>query len=364
MRLALLLPVVLVAGCSSAAGADRPTWHTAVAQAMSTTHRPALTDQTCRSALRLTAGGDRLRLRLSGATAASDARVRVSVRVDGAPVPVTVDGARDLLVPAGGSVLSDPVALPVAPGDALTVSLAFTGSVEPAAHQVGATTLLCSAPGSGDLTETASGEGFSYAGRQGLVVDDVAVEGGRPGVLAVGDSLTDPVLAPGTYPRWTDVLDARLPADVPVANAAVAGNRLLVPGGNGPALVDRFARDVLSRDGVGTVVLLAGTNDITAGATAAQVTGALDRLGRQLSGRRVLLATVPPASERGPELEAVRQAVNAWVRASSYEVLDADAVLRDPDRPARLRPAYDLDALHLTPAGHRALGEAVAAALG
>jgi lysophospholipase L1-like esterase len=63
-----------------------------------------------------------------------------------------------------------------------------------------------------------------------------------------------------------------------------------------------------------------------------------------------------------PDKERVRQAVNAWMRTSGEldAVIDFDAAVRDPDRPARLRPAYDTgDHLHLNAAGQRAMGEAV-----
>jgi lysophospholipase L1-like esterase len=41
-------------------------------------------------------------------------------------------------------------------------------------------------------------------------------------------------------------------------------------------------------------------------------------------------------------------------------VIDFDAAVRDPERPGRLRPAYDTgDHLHLNAAGQRAMGEAV-----
>jgi lysophospholipase L1-like esterase len=60
--------------------------------------------------------------------------------------------------------------------------------------------------------------------------------------------------------------------------------------------------------------------------------------------------------------DAVRQAVNHWIRtAGAFDaVVDADAVLRDPRRPARLLPAYDSgDHLHPGDAGYRALAGAI-----
>jgi lysophospholipase L1-like esterase len=60
--------------------------------------------------------------------------------------------------------------------------------------------------------------------------------------------------------------------------------------------------------------------------------------------------------------EAVRQAVNGWIRSAGEfdAVIDFDAAVRDPARPGRLRPEYDDgDHLHLGAAGQRALGDSV-----
>ena len=61
--------------------------------------------------------------------------------------------------------------------------------------------------------------------------------------------------------------------------------------------------------------------------------------------------------------EADRQAVNAWIRQPGNfdAVIDFDAATRDPARPDRLAPAYDSgDALHPSPRGYRAMGDAIA----
>ena len=64
--------------------------------------------------------------------------------------------------------------------------------------------------------------------------------------------------------------------------------------------------------------------------------------------------------------EALRGEVNAWLRATDEidALIDFDAVVRDPDRPSRLRPEFDSgDHLHLQDRGYAAMGDHVDLAL-
>jgi len=82
---------------------------------------------------------------------------------------------------------------------------------------------------------------------------------------------------------------------------------------------------------------------------------------------RVLGATITPyvGSEYyhpGPLSEADRQAVNQWIRAAGHfdAIVDFDQVTRDPAHPDRLLPSLDCgDHLHPSPAGYRAMAEAI-----
>ena len=67
-----------------------------------------------------------------------------------------------------------------------------------------------------------------------------------------------------------------------------------------------------------------------------------------------------------PERESVREKVNDWIRSSGEfdGVVDLDAVVRDPNHPTQLLPAYDSgDHLHPNNAGCRAEGNAFPLAL-
>jgi lysophospholipase L1-like esterase len=266
-------------------------------------------------------------------------------------------------------VTTDPIELNVVPGADVAVSFAVTGSAKLSEHLVGAATGWCTGTGTSNHTTDTTGAAFTTPSREGLVVEALEVRTATPrtdGILVVGDSLTDPPLPPDTYQRWTDVVATR--TGRPVANVAIGGNRVMLPGGYGRTLSERFADDVLDRPGAGTVVLFAGTNDVSTGITAAALTARLGELCRQAKAHhlRVVLVTLVPAWRRPLAREQVRQQVNAWIRTTpDADVrVDADALVRDPTQPTRLLPAYDFgDGLHLSTAGHQVLGQAIATAL-
>ena len=121
--------------------------------------------------------------------------------------------------------------------------------------------------------------------------------------------------------------------------------------------------------GATDVVLHIGTNDIAAGRNGQEIVGGLVRFTglARAAGKRVFLTTITP-SDAGPHgsarAAAVRDGVNRWVRERGAEyadgVFDFAAAVADPARPGRLLGRYDSgDGLHLSPAGYRALADAV-----
>jgi lysophospholipase L1-like esterase len=201
---------------------------------------------------------------------------------------------------------------------------------------------------------------------------------GPPGaIVAFGDSITDGYRSSeDVNRRWPDVLAARLRRG-PVArrfgvlNAGIGGNRVLLDGGtHGQSAVQRLDRDVLSRSGVRTVILLEGINDIQQlphQLDPTKITAGLADLAARsrAHGLRVIGGTLTPFKGcvcYSSREETTRQAVNAWIRGSGTfdAVVDFDAALRDPADPRRMLPAYDSgDHLHPGDAGYEAMGNAV-----
>jgi lysophospholipase L1-like esterase len=218
------------------------------------------------------------------------------------------------------------------------------------------------------------------------MVADVEVEAPRDAaaLVAIGDSITDGHGATtDANNRWPDLLAERLRAKgaaMGVVNAGIGGGRLLQDG-LGPNLAARFDRDVLSRSGVTHAIVLIGVNDMgsqhhnTADTPADRqlLLANLKLAHRQLAERAhahgvcLIGGTVTPYAgsdyyHPNADNEADRQALNEWIRHSGVfdAVADFDAALRDPARADHLGKAVDVgDGLHPSPAGFRAMAEAV-----
>ena len=355
-----------------------------------------LRDATLRQIVHLTVGGSQLRVRVSNAfgtqplhlTAVHVARPvsAGSAEIDAASdTAVTFSGARDVTVPAGAEYLSDAVAFPVAALSNLAISIHFD---QPPVGETGhpgsrATSYLVH----GDLVSAASLPDATTV-EHWYQVSGVDVVGSdkAAAVVTLGDSITD---GHGTTTngndRWPDILAARMQAEkstrmMGVLNEGIGGNRLLLDG-LGPNALARFDRDVLAQTAVRAVIVLEGVNDlgtltrdhdVSAEEHAALVSRIEAAYAQMIErarahGVRVIGATILPygGSEYyhpGPDNEADRQAVNAWIRDAGHfdAVVDFDKLTRDPEHPDHLLPAYDSgDHLHPGPVGYKAMGDVI-----
>lgn len=353
-----------------------------------------LQDATLRQVVHLSAGGIILRVRLSNAFGTAPLHLtsaHVAHPVSNAAAAIdpasdralTFSGRADVTIPAGADYLSDPLGFVTAPGSDLAVSIHYD---EPPRQQTGH-------PGSRATSYLAHGDLVSAADLANakkiehwyqLSGVDVGVGAGGFTVVALGDSITDGHgSTTNGNDRWPDVLAQRLERagrNVAVVNAGIGGNHLLTDG-LGPNALARFDRDVLGQAAVREVIVLEGINDLgklaaSGHATAAEHAALVEQMiaaykqivARAHAGKiRVIGGTILPyvgcdvyhpdaASERD------REAVNAWIRAPGHfdAVIDFDAVMRDPSKQERLRPAFDCgDHLHPSPAGYAAMANAI-----
>ena len=342
---------------------------------------------TVRYRVTLTGAGSKLRVRISnedGEQPLGLTEATVALAGDGfAARPgsmrqLAFGGAGAVTVPAGAPAVSDPVELAVAPGTELLVSLSLAS---PLLNDARGGATLAFAPGDQARAD---------------VLHDVKLLPGRPAVtgvsvlsnpairviVAMGDFITDGNRGEiGALHGWPEQLARRLAAArkgrYTVVNAGIGGNRLLAPGW-GDAGLARLDRDALRIEGISHLILLEGTNDIGMsgkgpfGDNPELSADELIRGYRQVIARahargvKVILGTLTPAggspSHSSPAKDAIREAVNRWIRTAGEAdgYIDFDKVTGDPAAPGTLRNDYDFgDRLHPSDAGYMAMANGI-----
>ena len=342
---------------------------------------------TLREVVHVSAGGDTLRVRFSNLfgtgpllIGAADlaATAQGSAIVPGTDHAMTFHGQPSVLIPAGALAFSDPISLKTAPFADLTVSFYLPSPSGPITEHQLANATSYHVPGNAvsqpDLESPSTVTTWEYL--NGI---DVLTSNKNTAIVTIGDSITD-----GAYSslnangRWPDELARRLQANAKyrsfsVVNEAISGNRLLLDGA-GPNALARFDRDVLAQSGAKYLIVLEGINDIGTlkrdpndHTTAADIILALDQLVERAHTHGILVigATLTPYQGAGYYTdagEAIRKAVNEWIRTShTFDgVIDFDAAVRDPDHPDRFLPQYEHgDHLHPDDAGYKAMGDAI-----
>lgn len=349
-------------------------------------------DQSFRMIVHPTIGGDQVRVRLSNLMGdrpvtfepvhiARSLLVTGPTLVPGSDVPVLFGGQSSITIAPGAEAISDPTAFSYQVGDDLAISFHVVGESGPITwHALAFNPNYISLPGVGDTTADLTGLSFTQPSLGWFFISgvDVLAPDSAGTMVALGDSITD-----GAYTvlntRWTDDFERRL-RDAGVAmgvlNEGINSNTVTEEGIDsasayqGPAAVDRFARDVLQRPGVRSIVILEGTNDLAAGVSADAVFAGIRSMVKRAkaAGLCVVVGTIMP--RRNTPLspwdaatdEPQRQALNAAIRAQTDidGIADFDAAMAsplDPTQPNLL--LYFVDQLHPTPLGTQVMANAV-----
>jgi lysophospholipase L1-like esterase len=360
-----------------------------------------ITSKTVRVVTRPTIGGKKLRVRLSnefGVTPLTIAAAHIALTDQDSRIQPATDhvltfgGSPKITIPAGAPAFSDPVEIEVKPFAEVSISLYVPGTVATASSHLQSSHDSYFA-GPGDMTSMQDLPS-SETKRPAYFVSgiDIWAPYSTSTTVAFGDSITEGAgRKSGQYLDYPDQLAKRLAAQgittMAVVNQGIGGNRILHDV-TGPSALSRFDRDVLSLPGTANLIVLLGINDIgfarvrmpgangaeaKEGPFASQAVSADEMIVglRQIIGRarahgiKVFGATLTPFEgtnvydESG---EAIRQAVNKWIRSTDAfdAIFDFDKAICDPEHPAKVRQEYDSgDHIHPSAAGYKAMADLI-----
>jgi lysophospholipase L1-like esterase len=363
---------------------------------------PVYENQTLRQVVRISVGGNRLRVRFSNEIGETPLKIGgASIALVDAEDAVKEDslkkltfgGMDSITVPPGAPALSDAIDFKVGSLAELAVSMYLPERTPASTVHMGRTAFVSS---TGDFTGSAKLQDPKKSTTQAFLTGIYTATSQEAGaIVALGDSITDGTAStPYTFSSWPHDLAQLLAErtgkhrDMAVVNEGIAGNQLL-RNGAGDCTLCRFDRDVLATPGLTHVVVLIGINDIgTGGMTFPGASGPAPALRAPedlIAGYRQLIARAhsmsPPVKIYGatltpfegamagyytPEKDKVRVAVNEWIRTSGEfdAVIDFDKAVQDPANPMRMAPEYNSgDNLHPGDAGYRKMAESVDLAL-
>ena len=349
-------------------------------------------DTTLRQIVHVSLGGSRVRVVLSNEFGTDPltigaAHVAISAGKKSSDIELpsanalTFSGRASITIPPGALAVSDPADLKLPAMADLAVSIFLPAQPIRSLSQHGfAAQTSYMAPGNvvGEKSLVTPKTFTSWYFLKGV---DVLAAANDAAVVAFGDSITDGALSTfDTNSRWPDVLAGRLHGDkktegLAVLNEGIGGNRVLHDG-TGPSALARFDRDVLTQAGVKYLIIMESINDIGATAnpknphdpvTTADLIAGLQQMAERahIHGIKVFGATLTPyvgAGYQSPAGEAIRTAVNDWIRSSQSldGVIDFDMATRDPSNPSVFAKFADSgDHLHPNDAGYKAMGEAI-----
>jgi lysophospholipase L1-like esterase len=393
--LAGILFIVLLGSCGFI-GASRPqaeknwvgTWGTApqLVETHNMPPEPGLTHNSLRQVVRVSIGGDTIRVKFSNEFSLSPVTmksVQIAVSTGGHTIDektsrdLTFGGSTEVSMDPGAAVTSDPIAFPLKPRMDLAITIYYGQTSQTITGHPGSRTTSYILEGNDaaitDFSNAVSTDRWYNINRIDVLAPEPAAC-----VAILGNSITDGRgSVTNEQNRWPDILSEELlrnphTAHIGILNMGIGGNAVL-SGGLGPTGLNRYERDILNQPGVKWVIIYHGVNDIggvrTAEAATAKANALIFAYKKMINDARqqniqVFGATIMPFkgnSYYNEYSDLCRNSVNHWIRNSGAfdAVIDFDRILRSPDDPTRIISSFQNDGLHPDAAGYKKMGESI-----
>jgi len=347
---------------------------------------PGLTNNSLRQVVRVSIGGDTIRLKISNEFSYQPVEIKsvqIAASTGGSSIDIstnkelTFNGKSEITISPGTAVTSDPIAFQLKPrmDVAITIYYGQTSST------------VTGHPGSRTTSYIISGNNPEVKDFTGAVTTDrwyninairVLVPSNYASVAILGNSITDGRgSTTNMQNRWPDIFSEKLLRDprtqhIGVLNLGIGGNCVLSQC-LGPSAVSRFDRDILGQSGVKWIIVCEGVNDIgsvkTADAAKTVANNLIDAYKQMIAKAhakniRIYGATIMPFKGNqyyNQYSELCRSIVNQWIRTNGNfdACIDFDKIMRDPQDTLRIISSFQNDGLHPDAEGYKKMGESI-----
>ena len=340
-----------------------------------------LTNRSLREVVRVSIAGDCFKLRLSNEFSKQPVEIKsvfIADALDSCDIVkksaryLSFGGKKAVTIAPGECAVSDVCNYPLKALQLLAVTINYGATPENAtSHRGSRTTSYIISGEAKPKTSFANAEKVDHW--YSIASIDVPRKG-QECIAIIGNSITDGRgSTTNKQNRWPDQMATTLATqgkkEYAMLNLGIGGNCVVRGGLSEPAL-KRFDRDILAQNGVTSVVIFEGINDIGGSK------GRSEQMAQQLieafqemigkahaRGLKVYLATITPYGKSFYDdsffKEAARQTVNQWIRTNKEAdgFIDFDEAMRDPEFPSQLRENLQEDWLHPNAKGYEVMGE-------
>lgn len=342
-----------------------------------------MTNRSVRQIVKVSVGGDIVRLKLSNEESTEPLVIKsvyIAVSTDSSDIePASAEylrfaGKRGVEIPPGKAVLSNAVRFSLKPLQRLAITINYKKAPkEPTVHQGSRTTTYITRGYTDPYAD------FKMAFRENHWFNIAAVEVYNvqaSSIAIIGNSITDGKNSTdNAQNRWPDVMSEELNApkaplrglNAGVLNLGIGGNCVVEQGSIGPLAKDRFDRDILMQQGVKSVIVFEGINDLGHSRDGKTTARLLIEQYREMIRKahlhhlKIYGATITPMKGTGYYTaghEEGRRIVNEWIRSSKEfdGVIDFDELMRDPADREAMRKEWQSDWLHPNAEGYKMMG--------
>jgi lysophospholipase L1-like esterase len=365
------------------------TWTTAeqLVESSNMPPSPGLTNNSLRQIVRVSIGGDTLRLRFCNifSTASVTMKsVQIALSTGKGTINsstnkfLTFNGSNQVTMNAGAIIASDPIAFHLAPRADVAITINYGSTSSSVTGHPGSRTTSYLLAGSSTAT-TSFANAATAEHWYNIFAIDVRAASSSSSVAILGNSITDGRgSTTDLQNRWPDILSARLVANpsteqIGILNLGIGGNCVLKDC-LGPSGVSRFQRDILDQPGVRMAIIAEAVNDIggvtSSGAATSMTNSIIAAYTKMINDAhakniKICGATIMPFkgnSYYNTSSEQCRNAVNKWIRTSGKFdcVIDFDRIMRSTSDTAKMGSATNQnDGLHPDADGYKKMGESI-----